>query len=245
MAHPNPVVMPHRGVSSAPRFDDEKKDIEEFFDDVEYLASICTTKPLDEDLITITVMYTTKNNRELWTSLGSHPTKLAQNVAVSFNAWKKEVLSLYPSANDARKYSIYGLETLADKSAAQGIHNKADFGEYYRNFLRISNSLLINDRLTKRELHHTFLRGFQQPLRDQIVARCLLVDLDHLPDDPFGLPALKKAVDHLLACTSSESSATDCGSTKRRVTHQNRKYRRRCYPKCFRAADESLLSCHS
>ncbi|EED84101.1 predicted protein [Postia placenta Mad-698-R] len=126
----------------------------------------------------------------------SSPTK-------SYNDWKADVRALYPGADDTRKWSLADMDQLIGERARIGIHNAADLGCYYRDFMAITKHLIAQHRLSPIEQSRAFLRGFQPALLTRLETRLHLKHPDHYADDPYTMAEIHAAATFILHGTSS------------------------------------------
>ena len=54
--------------------------------------------------------------------------------------WKKKVVSLYPGANEEKRWTVTDVDKLIRELARMGIYTIGDFGAYYHTFYTIAHS---------------------------------------------------------------------------------------------------------
>ncbi|KAF9803503.1 hypothetical protein IEO21_09661 [Rhodonia placenta] len=122
---------------------------------------------------------------------------------LSYNDWKADVRALYPGADDTRKWSLADMDQLIGERARIGIHNAADLGCYYRDFMAITKHLIAQNRLSTIEQSRAFLRGFQPALLTRLETRLHLKHPDHYANDPYTMTEIHTAATFILHGTSS------------------------------------------
>ncbi|EED81088.1 predicted protein [Postia placenta Mad-698-R] len=175
----NTPLMPPRGHSTAPSFD----------------PSEITDKAAKKQWA---VRYPSIDVADLWETIESFI-----DVAKSYNNWKADIRALYPGADDTRKWSLADMDQLIGERARIGIHNAADLGCYYRDFMAITKHLITQHRLSTIEQSHAFLRGFQPALLTWLETRLHLKHPDHYADDPYTMAEIHAAATFILHGTSS------------------------------------------
>ncbi|KZO96620.1 hypothetical protein CALVIDRAFT_469468, partial [Calocera viscosa TUFC12733] len=189
--------MPLRTSRDAPKFvSAHPTDVRRYFEDLEQCSVAADLD--DAAKILWAVRYPPGTVEETWSSLDSFSRG-------QYEAFKAEVLTLYPGAtSDDRRYSLSDLEALVNRAAQVSLTNRAQFGEYYREFNRISSWLLSKERISKLEQRREFMRGFDKSFRDRILARLLIKVPNHFPHNPYDMPDVVSAVTWLLTGTSAD-----------------------------------------
>ncbi|EED81471.1 predicted protein, partial [Postia placenta Mad-698-R] len=144
------------------------------------------------------VRYPSIDVADLWETIESFI-----DVAKSYNDWKADIRALYPGADDTRKWSLADMDQLIGERARIGIHNAADLGCYYRDFMAITKHLIAQHRLSTIEQSRAFLRGFQPALLTRLETRLHLKHPDHYADDPYTMAEIHAAATFILHGTSS------------------------------------------
>ncbi|EED80161.1 predicted protein [Postia placenta Mad-698-R] len=194
----NTPLMPPRGHSTAPSFDpSEVRSLRRYFQDLEALFTQCqiTDEAAKKQWA---VRYPSIDVADLWETIESFI-----DVAKSYNDWKADVRALYPGADDTRKWSLVDMDQLIGKRARIGIHNAADLGCYYRDFMAITKHLIAQHRLSTIEQSRAFLRGFQPALLTRLETRLHLKHPDHYADDLYTMAEIDAAATFILHGTSS------------------------------------------
>ncbi|EED82938.1 predicted protein [Postia placenta Mad-698-R] len=194
----NAPLMPPCGHSTAPTFDpSEVRSLWRYFQDLEALFTRCqiTDEAAKKQWA---VRYPSIDVADLWETIESFI-----DVAKSYNDWKADVRALYPGADDTRKWSLADMDQLIGERACIGIHNAADLGCYYRDFMAITKHLIAQHRLSTIEQSRAFLRGFQPALLARLETRLHLKHPDHYADDPYTMAEIHAAATFILHGTSS------------------------------------------
>ncbi|EED77428.1 predicted protein, partial [Postia placenta Mad-698-R] len=95
------------------------------------------------------------------------------------------------------------MDQLIGERARIGIHNAADLGCYYRDFMVIMKHLIAQHQLSTIEQSRAFLRGFQPALLTRLETRLHLKHPDHYADDPYTMAEIHAAATFILHGTSS------------------------------------------
>ncbi|OSX61622.1 hypothetical protein POSPLADRAFT_1057393 [Postia placenta MAD-698-R-SB12] len=194
----NTPLMPPRGHSTAQSFDpSEVRSLRRYFQDLEVLFTQCQITD-DAAKKQWAVRYPSIDVADLWETIESFI-----DVAKSYNDWKADVRALYPGADDTRKWSLADMDQLIGERARIGIHNAADLGCYYRDFMAITKHLIAQHRLSTIEQSRAFLRGFQPALLTRLETRLHLKHPDHYADDPYTMAEIHAAATFILHGTSS------------------------------------------
>ncbi|EED78174.1 predicted protein [Postia placenta Mad-698-R] len=194
----NTPLMPPRGHATAPSFDpSEVRSLRHYFQDLEALFTRCqiTDEAAKKQWA---VQYPSIDVADLWETIESFI-----DVAKSYNDWKADVRALYPGADDTRKWSLADMDQLIGERARIGIHNAADLGCYYHDFMAITKHLIAQHRLSPIEQSRAFLRGFQPALLTRLETRLHLKHPDHYADDPYTMAEIHAAATFILHGTSS------------------------------------------
>ncbi|KAF9794484.1 hypothetical protein IEO21_11189 [Rhodonia placenta] len=165
----NTPLMPPRGHSTAPSFDpSEVRSLRRYFQDLEALFTRCqiTDEAAKKQWA---IRYPSIDVADLWEIIESFI-----DVTKSYNEWKADVQALYPGADDTRKWSLADMDQLIGECARIGIHNAADLGCYYRDFMAITKHLIAQHRLST----------IEQTLLTRLETRLHLKHPDHA-DNPY------------------------------------------------------------
>ncbi|KAF8800844.1 hypothetical protein BYT27DRAFT_7227300 [Phlegmacium glaucopus] len=192
--------MPAPSHHSAPKFDGKATSLIRFLDEISQLGK--TSGLSDKDLIEWTLRYAPSDDYELWSMMPA-----VKVTPPSWNDFKDELTKLYPGATGDRKYSVIDLELLAEKQATVPMKSQAQFGEYFRAFMKIAVFLKSKSRLTDREISNMFVQGFDYI--SQVRAQLRMESPGHHPDDPWALEEIAKAALFVLASHSEELRAID------------------------------------
>ncbi|EED82852.1 predicted protein [Postia placenta Mad-698-R] len=194
----NTPLMTPCGHSTAPSFNpSEVRLLRRYFQDLEALFTRCqiTDEAAKKQWA---VRYPSIDVADLWETIESFI-----DVAKSYNDWKANVRALYPGADDTRKWSLADMDQLIGERARIGIHNAADLGCYYRNFMAITKHLIAQHRLSTIEQSRAFLPGFQPALLTRLETRLHLKHPDHYANDPYTMAEIHAAATFILHGTSS------------------------------------------
>ncbi|KAG6852027.1 hypothetical protein C0991_003783, partial [Blastosporella zonata] len=82
------------------------------------------------------ICYMDYNTSEQWLSILEYQPYNASQPAhpYSYDKWKRAIISLYPGANAATKYSMADLDQIMGKAARTNIKTIGQFADYYRKF---------------------------------------------------------------------------------------------------------------
>ncbi|KAF9439404.1 hypothetical protein P691DRAFT_690899, partial [Macrolepiota fuliginosa MF-IS2] len=89
------------------------------------------------------------------------------------------------------------------------------FGEYYQNFIMITDWLLPKGEISRRERDQIFFSGFNTEFQEKLTARLTLKHPDHPLHKPWPIEDVCTAANFLLAANSAsnEPSAFPTSST--------------------------------
>jgi hypothetical protein len=188
--------MPARGDRLAPRFDsDNPRDLKRYFDDLEFLFQRSNvTDPTEQKKHAIRFLKIDES--ELWMSRPGYtpPT-------TTYEDFKKQVIALYPGADEERKYTRADMTALMGERVNLGVNHLGELGEYFRSFLQITTYLVGKNRISESEQSRAFLNGFQAPMHDKIMTRLQVKFPDHILDDPYKLADIYDAAHFVLRGT--------------------------------------------
>ena len=122
-------------------------------------------------------------DHELWSGL----------VSAQVGDWavfRTDVMALYPGADNDRQYGVADLTRLTARYASYGIQTRAELGEYYREFIRITDYLIAKQRLSGHEWDIAYEQGFDEDLKSRIKTRLQYSKPDHFHDEPYGYKTL-------------------------------------------------------
>ncbi|KAG6838189.1 hypothetical protein C0991_001162, partial [Blastosporella zonata] len=131
--------MPARGHNTAPSFSpNEPRELPRYFQELEFLfASSGVTD--DADKKALGVRYVDYNTSEQWQSLAEYEVSVIDPatqtlIPYTYQDWKKAVISLYPGADNATKYSMADLDQVTGEAGRTDIKSISQFAAYYRKF---------------------------------------------------------------------------------------------------------------
>ena len=93
-----------------------------------------------------TIHYVEVNTADIWKSIPEY-----FNPNSSYEDWKKKVVSLYPGANEEKRWTITDVDKLIGEHARMGIYMLGDLGAYYCTFYTISMFLVQKNRMSQAE----------------------------------------------------------------------------------------------
>ncbi|KAF5367850.1 hypothetical protein D9615_010562 [Tricholomella constricta] len=199
MAQPPIIVkpMPARGQSSAPTFVPERaRELRRYFSDLNHLFIECNVVD-EQEKKTHTTRYTDIDTADLWEQLDEFA------VGTTHDEWQKAIMALYSGASKERKYSMADLDYLIRERHRLGIQSNSDLGEYYRQFLSVTQFLVSENRLSVNERDRQFRRAFQSDLWSKIHRRLEILNPNHHPDDPYATETVCAAAEHILHGTNA------------------------------------------
>ena len=101
----------------------------------------------------------------------------------TYEDWKKKVVSLYPGANEEKRWTVTDMDKLIGERARMGIYMIGDFGAYYRAFYTISGFLVQKNRMSQAEQSRLIIKGLSTNLWHIIFTRLSIKEPDNDPDD--------------------------------------------------------------
>ncbi|KAJ6461521.1 hypothetical protein C8R47DRAFT_1241006 [Mycena vitilis] len=218
MSQSTPPSMPARGDRNAPQFDSQKpRELLRYFSDLQYLFTRSNVTDSTEKKQHAT-RFLTVDDQDVWETLDEFT-----DATKTYEEFKRAVLNLYPGTDTDRKYSLGDLDALIGEYGRIGMHSKADFREFYRQFIVISKYLVDKQRLSEGERSRAFRRAIQpQSLWDRVDRRLQIKRPDVHPQDPYSVQDIYDAVDFVLADTSivPPSTATAKASVSSEVKQE-------------------------
>ena len=121
---------------------------------------------------------------------------------------------MYPGADKDRKYSFNDLQNLAEENAIIPVKSQHQFGEYYRDFLRIANFLKVRSRLSDRETSEWFLQGLHLQFHREVREQLRLSQPKHHPDDAWTLDEIYEAAKLVVPRQASVITNSETGTPK-------------------------------
>ncbi|KZO91723.1 hypothetical protein CALVIDRAFT_454780, partial [Calocera viscosa TUFC12733] len=191
--------MPLRTSPHAPVFNpDSPQEVVRYFEDVEQLCEAAGYNVPGLECIRYALRYLPADVEETWRTLDSCTEE-------DYEKFKKDVLdSFYPGAiGDDRRYTRAELDILVASSADIPMDSRAQLGEYFRRFSRVSSWLRAKKRISDYERDLTFMRGFHPEFDQKLRSRLSIVKPDQHYDDPYPLSDVRAAAEFLLASTSN------------------------------------------
>ena len=115
---------------------------------------------------------------------------------------------MYPGALDDRTYTPQDLDALIGERIRIGIVNPHELGEYYCQFLLITQYLVSKNRMVASEQSRAFFRGFCSDFASCISQWLQLKKPDHLPIDLYDLDDIYEATTFVLMGTGYMQTST-------------------------------------
>ncbi len=192
------IPMPARGDRSAPRFDPHQpRELKRYFADLDFAfvrAGITDATEKKKHAC----RFVDVDTADLWESISEY-----SDAQKSYAEFVLVVYSLYPGAEEERKWSVADMDKLVGERSRLGVLSLGDLGDYYRQFYTITTFLISKQRLSAAEQSRAFVRGFQPDLWSRISQRLQLKLPDHFPDDPYDLERIHEAAQFVLHGTPS------------------------------------------
>ena len=113
------------------------------------------------------------------------------------------------------------LTRLTTRYESYGIQTRAELGEYYCEFIRITDYLITKEHLSERERNIAYESGFDEDLKSRIKTRLRYREPEHFHDEPYRYKTFHECAQFLLASMAAASlspatsSATSCTSAPR------------------------------
>jgi len=194
-----PGRVPLRGAHGAPIFAGTPNSLLRYFRDVEDAYANAGLTPTDAQRIRQAIYYLDVSDAELWEPFGE---SAPGGASITWIEFKKRICALYPGSDKMRLYAIQDLEDLVETYARKGVYTRGDYGEYLRDFTRISAYLNIADIIDERTARRLFIRGFGEATRRKIEQRLAIKLPDHHPSDPYRTDDVRDAAEFLLSNTT-------------------------------------------
>jgi len=112
-------------------------------------------------------------------------------------------MALYPGADEDCKYTVVDLEILVDKQACEPMQSRYQFGDYYHQFVTISDWLLAQHKISMQDRNKLFINGFDQTFWDQLTSRLYMKNPDHPLHCPWPMDDIAKSARFFLASNSA------------------------------------------
>ena len=103
---------------------------------------------------------------DMWKSLPEY-----SDLNFTYEDWKKKVVSLYPGANEEKRWTLADVDKLIGECARMGIYTIGDFGAYYCAFYMTSVFLVQKNRMSQAEQSRLFIKGLSTNLCHKIFTR--------------------------------------------------------------------------
>ncbi|KAG6838508.1 hypothetical protein C0991_011088, partial [Blastosporella zonata] len=150
--------MPARGHGTVPSFNPSKpRELPRYFTKLEFLfASSGVTDNAKKKALGI--CYVDYKTSEKWLLISEYQPYDDSQPALpySYDNWKRAVISLYPGADTATKYSMADLDQIMGKAACTNIKTIGQFADYYRKFYQVSKWLTDSGRIGSLERDRFF-----------------------------------------------------------------------------------------
>ncbi|KAG2339098.1 hypothetical protein BDR05DRAFT_892293 [Suillus weaverae] len=181
--------MPIHGTESAPKFNGKMELLNEFLDQYEDIADQAVLA--GQDCIKGLIRYLSVNDKELWA--GVPEAQLGD-----FDAFIKVVKVMYPGCEGDRYFTLTDLHTLSHNQSARPMRLHIKLGDYFREYIRVSQYLLAKAHIGEIERNCIFLEGFPSDVQAQIRMRLMIKFPDHHHEDPYPMTDVHKAAIFLL-----------------------------------------------
>ncbi|KAG6838769.1 hypothetical protein C0991_008652, partial [Blastosporella zonata] len=192
--------MPARGQGTVPSFNPSKpRELPRYFTELKFLFASCrVTKNAKKKALGI--CYVDYNTSEQWLSISEYQPYDDSQPALpySYNDWKRTIISLYPGANAATKYSMADLDQIMGKAAHTDIKTIGQFANYYRKFYQVSKWLTDSGQIGSLERDHCFQNGVGPRLWSNIQQRLSIVKRDVRRGDPYTMTQMKATAKFVL-----------------------------------------------
>ena len=118
---------------------------------------------------------------------------------MGWEGFKEKILWLYPGSMDDRRILIANLDKFIAKSASAQYETAEMLGEYYREFTRMSEFLILRNRLSIREQSEKFYEGLGTKLEQQTRFCLSMVFITRHPDEPDTMDEIFKEASILVS----------------------------------------------
>ncbi|KAG6863480.1 hypothetical protein C0991_005525, partial [Blastosporella zonata] len=156
------------------------------------------------------IRYVDYNTSEQWLSILEYqPYDPSQpDYLYSYDNWKRAVISLYPGANAATKYSMADLDQIMGKAAHTDIKTIGQFADYYQKFYQVSKWLTDSGRIGSLKRDRFFGNGLGPNLWSNIQHCLSIKERDVRPGDPYTMTQMKAATEFVLRGTNTSVNGT-------------------------------------
>ena len=165
--------MPLRGSASAPKFDGKSLSLlPRFLEDVDILGTAATLT--DAKKVWTSIHYTNPKESEGWELLPE-----AIVIPADWAAFALVVKALYPGCKGANRYCQADLQYLVQEYRTKPMRTLADFGQYKRKFMKITQFLINGQFLSKLDCDIYFPKGLPTDLKTQVRYQLLITNTAH------------------------------------------------------------------
>jgi len=232
--------MPMSNNPDAPRFSSRYPGFDIFFEEVDELGTRAGLSVNEK--VKFAIRYAGQSGT-VWRYL---PSVTSPPAKLTFDAFKAEVLELYPLLSDHR-YTIRDLEQLVERTRNLPDLSLQGLSSYHEHFLLYSMYLMSKDRLYPRERNHLYLLGFPEHLQRFIRQLLFIRQPDIHPYESYDLKDITKAALFVLDMSPSDltilSSLTPKIHSRTGRSANNSSYGRYSGPQSnFIASRDPLLS---
>ncbi|KAF7975913.1 hypothetical protein HWV62_8349 [Athelia sp. TMB] len=184
------MPMPTKRQPTAPRWDGQPSELEQFLVDVQELAD---ANGLSEaDTIRAVLRYAPSEDSCIWRYTEG-------SLASSWSAFVTEVLALYPGATEHERYTYRSLEELIAAQAEVPIKAPDDLWPFYRRFLAHSGFLLTAGHIGSGECNRLFLKAIHPEFRTRLMRLYHIRHPAHFPDDDYPVSEVLAVAERILA----------------------------------------------
>lgn len=154
------------------------------------------------DKITRLIEYIPPNEAQLWSDCSAFTNP------VDWDAFKKEIYDFYPGCEDARRFGIEDLVRFRDTTRQSVIDTLWAWGEFHREFLRISGWLKKENLIGDLELQRHFWDAIPETLQIIVGDRLRVKFPDHRRSMPHNIKTIYEAAIFSLDATSTTKPPT-------------------------------------
>ena len=212
-AHPAPhrrrrrmvfADLPAQHERAAPSFDEKHlEEIEQYFLDLDALFDDHTIQVDDKKKRAAVRYIKNVGTEKLWRLNPAYA-----DTTQTYTNFKTNKLWMYPGALDDCAYTPQDLDTLIGERIHIGIVNPHELGEYYCQFLLITQYLVSKNWMVALEQLHAFFGGFCPDFANRISQQLQLKQPNHLLIDPYDLDDIYEAATFFLMGTGYMQTST-------------------------------------
>ncbi|KAJ7145405.1 hypothetical protein C8R43DRAFT_549468 [Mycena crocata] len=169
--------------TSKPQFDERKpSSLRRYFEDVEELCRLNYDNPTSKQKIERALYYTPDPSTEdLWRSVVVGD--------MSWDSFIAQVMHLYPGRDGGFHHS--DLARFVERSSRGTFTSVADVGHYHREFTKIANRLIADEKINDNEANWKYMAGIPKNLLAELSLFCA-------PDSRYSLDTRKNVYEATL-----------------------------------------------